>query len=159
MGDKSHDDGGESVTHPPDPWLYQARPVRTVTPVAYDLEVDLGFSVTRELRVCLRGVKHPDDYTVTDNDHAAVATVTNWFEAAEADEQYQPWVLWIRSYRIGPGGDRDQSDPAGRALWQCDIVRKVDASNLREHMTDTHASMANGIEADGFSFWSNGNSK
>ena len=142
--------------HPPDPFLYQAAVVRVVTPVTYDLQVDVGFRMSREIRVTLRGVELPDAYDPSDGDDDRLSAVTNWFQAAAAPDGVDTFPLWIRTYRhTDPdpdGGGADAGQP-GKDLYEVDAVRKCDADNLRVYLTDQWPDMENGIDTYQFDFF------
>jgi hypothetical protein len=140
--------------HPPDPFLYQAAVVRVVTPVTYDLQVDVGFRMSREVRVTLRGVELPDDYDPSNGDHRMLSAVTNWFEAAAAPDDVDDFPLWIRTYRhTDPGSGDGGGGQPGEDLYEVDAVRKCDADNLRVYLTDKWPDIANGIDGDQFDFF------
>lgn len=138
----------KSTYHPPDPFLYQAAVVRVVTPVTYDLQVDCGFNMTREVRIHLRGVELPDDYD-PDTQNGLLSCVSNWVQAAEVGADDGEYPLWIRTYKHA-----DPSDGAepGEALYEADVVRKCDADNLREHVTTKYPNTENGVNSDRFDF-------
>ena len=139
----------QTAYHPPDPWLYQAAVVRIVTPAVYDLQVDVGFNMSREVRVKLRGVELPDDYDVSDDQHRALTSVSNWVEAAAAPDDVDQFPLWIRTYKRP---DPDACEP-GEDMYEADIVRKCDADNLRHHVTDKYPDAENGVSGDKFDFF------
>jgi hypothetical protein len=145
---------GRTVYHPPDPWLYQASVVRIVTPAVYDLHVDVGFNMSREVRVQLRGVKEPSDYDPSVPDDGAVTAAANWVEAAAAPDSIDDFPFYIRTYKR-PDPDTDTPEEPGEDLYEADVVRKCDADNLREYLTDTFPDMENGVSADDFDFFRN----
>lgn len=139
----------QTAYHPPDPFLYQAAVVRIVTPTTLDLQVDVGFNMSREVRVQLRGVALPEDYD-PDGDNGMLSVVSNWVQAAAAGADNGEYPLWIRTYKHA-----DPSDDAepGEDLYEADVVRKCDADNLREHVTDKYPDATNGVSGDKFDFF------
>lgn len=139
------------VYHPPDPFLYQASVVRLVTPDTYDLHVDAGFSITREIRVQLRGVSLPDDYDPSDDDNKVLSYAADWFDMAAAADHAGEFPLWIRTYRTQLPGP-DTGEP-GEVVYEVDVVRKFDAANLRKSLTDRFTGVENGLDTDEFDFF------
>jgi hypothetical protein len=142
----------KTAYHPPDPFLYQAAVVRAVTPITYDLQIDMGFRMSREVRVQLRGVTLPEGYDPSNSDQRMLSAVTNWFEAAAAPETVDDFPLWIRTYKHA-NPDADDAGQPGEDLYEADAVRKCDADNLRTYLTDKCPDMENGIDGDQFDFF------
>jgi hypothetical protein len=137
----------KTAYHPPDPYLYQAAVVRVVTPATFDLQIDVGFRMSREVRVQLRGVDLPDTYSPDDGGEILPAA-TNWLEAAAVGATGD-FPLWIRTYKHA---DPDAAEP-GEDLYTADVVRKCDADNLRVHLTDKFPDTKNGVSGDTFDFF------
>lgn len=139
----------QTAYHPPDPFLYQAAVVRVVTPTTFDLQVDIGFRMSREVRVQLRGVTLPDDYD-PDGDNGMLSCVTNWVQAAAVGSDDGEYPLWIRTYKHA---DPSEGAEPGEDLYEADIVRKCDADNLRNHLLDKYPEAENGVSEDRFDFF------
>lgn len=137
-----------SAYRPPDPFLYQAAVVRAVTAKTYDLQVDVGFQMQREVRVQLRGVQLPGDYDPEDGGDL-LTCVSDWFREAATGDYTGDFPLWIRTYRHP---DPSQDGQPGQEVYEADVVRKCDAGNLRVHITDHFPDAENGIQTGGFDF-------
>lgn len=142
----------KSLLHPPDPFLYCAAVVRVVTPVAYDLHIDVGFRMSREVRISLRGAKLPDGFDRSDPTGDQLHDITNWFAAAAAADMAYP--LYIRTYKLPDPSDHDHENGE---IYAADIVRRTDAGNLRKWLLNRYPDMENGVAQDGFDFFRGGN--
>jgi len=149
--------GDAGLLHPPDPFLYQAAVIRAVTPVTYDLQIDVGFRMSREVRLSLRGAQLPDGFDPSEPDHDALHDIQNWFAAAAVADADFP--LYVRTYKCPDpddvGGDADcdaDVGKPGREIYEADIVRKTDAANLRKWLISKYPDMENGTTQDAFDF-------